>query len=108
MPRRYWHEDKGFFFEGFVSVRSLQAFGQDFLPVVNVPGFEVAYPEDVRVVRGHAEALDDGLRQNNNNNTNNNYWTLSERALLIAGESETSRRAVSQRRPLVADLPTFQ
>ena len=39
--------------------------------------------------------------------TNNNfYWTLSERALLIAGESETSRRAVSQRRPLVADLPT--
>ena len=34
------------------------------------------------------------------------YWTLSERALLIAGESETSRRAVSQRRPLVADLPT--
>ena len=35
-----------------------------------------------------------------------NYWTLSERALLIAGESETSRRAVSQRRPLVADLPT--
>ena len=54
---------------------------------------------------------------NNNNNDDNSsnhddedrsnfYWTLSERALLIAGESETSRRAVSQRRALVADLPT--
>ena len=31
-----------------------------------------------------------------------------ERALPLAGASETSRRAVAQRRPLVADLPTFQ
>ena len=56
---------------------------------------------------GHSNHSNNSSNSNKHND-NNFYWTLSERALLIAGASETSRCAVSQRRTLVADLPTLK